>query len=334
MAAVFDPEVYGEPVYSDGLFDTDVYGEELFAESITVSPPAFVVTTSVPAPSIQLDIFITAVPLVVGITVPAPSVLNTLTSVPLVVTTSLPAPSLSGSITAVPLVVTTSIPPPTIVSDIVVTAVPLVVTTSMAAPTLSMALTAAPLVVTFTIPPPTVSGNVSVTAVPLTVTWTIPPPGIAIDQFVTGVPFVGTWTIPTPSLDTVLPATSWSYKIDDVEINDGISFVTQVPEIDNSANFDIVLAQIDGDYPVLVRTQQVESVYTFLIAMTPCNWSTYNTRMSLLRTLFSPGSHTFKVQARGMDMPREVSIIAQTMIVQPKERQISVKTVAHKPVLV
>lgn len=130
-------------------------------------------------------------------------------------------------------------------------------------------------------------------------------------------------------------AEQWSYKIDGTEVNDRTNFFTQVPELENTPQMDVILKTVDGDYPSFIRVQPKEMGYTFIIAMTPCTWATYQSRLQTLKTIFTPGTHTFTVQARGQASPTSVTIVATgSLSIMPKERIITISVIAPKPVFV
>lgn len=131
----------------------------------------------------------------------------------------------------------------------------------------------------------------------------------------------------------------WSYKIDGYELNRNASnpsgvFITQIPELDNQFEQDVILVDVDGDYPAFVRTQPREGNYTILISMLPCSWANYQYRLSTLKTKLSPGQHTLTVQARGMTTAKSVPIVVKSMQVDAKIRLVTVAAVVPRPVLI
>jgi hypothetical protein len=116
----------------------------------------------------------------------------------------------------------------------------------------------------------------------------------------------------------------WSYKIDGYELNDGVNFVVYIPEIDDESADDVVLAQIDGDYPVLIRVQPTPIVLSLNVQVVPSNWDTYSSRVSWLKNLLSGDLHTLTVQARGQASPKwgKVSMTSLAMG-DPKTRRLS-----------
>lgn len=128
-------------------------------------------------------------------------------------------------------------------------------------------------------------------------------------------------------------AEQWSYKIDGVEVNDHVHYITQVPELETGSDDDVILIPVDGREPAYIRNQAKEGIYTFLIAVTDANdWATWAARRASLFAIFTPGRHTFTVQARGMASPLSTTIIVRGRSTAAKERRVAVNTVVPKPI--
>jgi hypothetical protein len=135
-------------------------------------------------------------------------------------------------------------------------------------------------------------------------------------------------------------AGQWSYKVGPIgaagtEINDRSTFYCVIPELDNLVEMDTILAEITGDYPVFIRSQQRPSRLTFNIAMgrgtTDALWQT---RLATLKGLFPQGVLTqLTVQARGMSSAKTMKFVAEGMLTDFRARIVSVRAVAPKPVL-
>ena len=125
----------------------------------------------------------------------------------------------------------------------------------------------------------------------------------------------------------------WSYKIDGTEINDRTTLFTQIPELSNVFEQDIILAQIDGDYPVYIRTQPTEGRISFLINIAYSSPASFDTTLTSLKALFTQVPHTLTVQARGMSTTKTLTFIPQGMMVDYKQRLVTVSAVVPKPVL-
>lgn len=128
----------------------------------------------------------------------------------------------------------------------------------------------------------------------------------------------------------------WSYMVDDVELNDLEKYHCLVPEIDNIQQRRVITSEVEGDFPVFIRSQPQEGIYTFMIACRGAeDPAIYQARLDEIRTLFDPSSlHTFRVQARGMDNPKTTRIVTESVIPDYRTRTVVVSTVAPKPVLV
>lgn len=124
----------------------------------------------------------------------------------------------------------------------------------------------------------------------------------------------------------------WSYKIDGYELNDGVNFVSFIPEIDDESADDVILAAIDGDYPVLIRVQPTPITLSLNVQVLPSAWSTYDSRVYWLKNLLSGGLHTLEVQARGMPAPKHVKVAMTSLAMgDPKTRRLSFQLQSPNP---
>ncbi len=123
----------------------------------------------------------------------------------------------------------------------------------------------------------------------------------------------------------------WSIKVDGNELNDHAAYWTMIPEWDNAPDDDVVLVEIDGSSPSYIRNQPKEGVYTLLIACPGSTWSTWNTRLTALRSVLTKGVHTLTVQIRGMPTAASVTIVVRGSMVMPKERRLVVNCIVPQP---
>lgn len=125
----------------------------------------------------------------------------------------------------------------------------------------------------------------------------------------------------------------WSIKIDGVELNDITTYFTEIPEIENIPEDDVVTVPIDGRAPAYIRNQPVEAHYTILIASRPCTWEMWSTRITSLKALLTRGSHTLTVQVRGMAAAASTTVVIKGMMIEAKNRRVAVSLVAMTPIL-
>lgn len=125
----------------------------------------------------------------------------------------------------------------------------------------------------------------------------------------------------------------WTFLIDGNNLSDYTNYITYVPEVENTVDMDVISVAVDGDYPSIIRLQPREGTYTLLIQMTNCDWATYQTRLQQLKSWLAPGLHTLTVQIRGQTQQYSVTIATVNMIINPKQRSVSVKAWVPKPVL-
>lgn len=124
----------------------------------------------------------------------------------------------------------------------------------------------------------------------------------------------------------------WSYKIDGYELNDGVNFVVFIPEMDDESAEDVILAQVDGDYPVLVRVQPTPIVLSLNVQVVPSNWDIYSSRVTFLKNLLSGGLHTLEVQARGMTSPKWGKVAMTSLAMgDPKTRRLAFQLIMPYP---
>jgi hypothetical protein len=127
----------------------------------------------------------------------------------------------------------------------------------------------------------------------------------------------------------------WTIKIDGTNINDKVNYFTTIPDLDNIfGSVDPVMVSIPNDYPVFIRNQPLDATININIQMTPCTWATFQTRLTALRALLSPGRHAMAAQVRGMATEKSLSIIVTSFAVDPKARRINVQAIVPKPVWV
>lgn len=129
-------------------------------------------------------------------------------------------------------------------------------------------------------------------------------------------------------------AEQWTYKIDGVHINlHGSGFITQIPELENEFDDDVVLVPIDGREPAYIRNQPKEGTYTLLISVDNAGaWASWNSAMNTLRGLLTKGRHTLTVQARGMAAERSTTIIVRGSMASAKERRVAYPVLATTPI--
>jgi hypothetical protein len=132
----------------------------------------------------------------------------------------------------------------------------------------------------------------------------------------------------------------WSYKVDGVELNDGVKFIAMVPEVDNVTPQQVVLAPRDGDYPVFIRSQPQAGNFTILIAVKSAAMGMnagnpeWQARIAELKTLFSPDQyHTLSVKVRGMSNYKSVKFVVESMQADFRSKTVVVSTVAPNPTL-
>ena len=122
----------------------------------------------------------------------------------------------------------------------------------------------------------------------------------------------------------VAPSAAWSYKVDGYELNDGVNFVVFIPEMDDESADDVILAQIDGDYPVVIRVQPTPITLSLNVQVLPSSWPLYSSRVSWLKNLLSGGLHTLEVQARGQTAPKWGKVAMTSLAMgDPKTRRLA-----------
>jgi hypothetical protein len=170
-------------------------------------------------------------------------------------------------------------------------------------------------------------------ASPLSLQSILPAPSVLRDIILHVPAFHSVASISSPYISAGLTQYSWSYRVGALELNDGISFVTSVPEIENASEDDVILVPIDGDYPRFVRLQPREAQYTFLIAMKPCSWPVYQSRLNQLKSVFTQGASVeLEFQVRGMTEPMSVNIQVKNFLIDPKKRLVTVSAIVARPI--
>lgn len=277
-----------------------------FSVSATSAPPAvvtdivhyltisMVADTSFPTPTVPNNITMTAVPLVITLSARAiagPSIVV----VPATADTNFQAPTLSKTVHAVPLWISMFLPSG--VTPVDVYAEPIVLNLSGPAPSVQKKLTVVPFIADTNAQAPVID-NTSIP--PLFAGISMPAPSIIRDIALDMPPLVLSTGVRLRGVSSQFNQGAWSYIVNEEELNDGTRFRTVVPDIQDSSAYEVILAQIDGDFPVYVRIQPMERVLTFLISMVPCPWSQYQERLSILQELFKPGVlRTLQWRARG-----------------------------------
>jgi hypothetical protein len=128
----------------------------------------------------------------------------------------------------------------------------------------------------------------------------------------------------------------WSTKVDGTEINDRDKWwVAAIPELENMAEQDVIMADVAGDYPVFIRSQPRAGPITINIAMAKgCTEPVWQTRLEDLKALFAQGvKHVLTVQVRGMAATKTLKFITVGMTADYRQRIVSVRTISNKPVL-
>jgi hypothetical protein len=123
----------------------------------------------------------------------------------------------------------------------------------------------------------------------------------------------------------------WSIKIDGTEINSG-NFITDIPDLDSIGSVEAVMVPIPNDYPVLIRTQPLDSTININTQMKPCDWATFQTNLATLRGILSAGVHTLTVQVRGMTAAKSLIIVITSNAVEAKGRRMNTQALIPKPV--
>lgn len=128
----------------------------------------------------------------------------------------------------------------------------------------------------------------------------------------------------------------WSVDVDGTELNDGINYISMVPEIDNLFPMETVLAPIDGDYPVFIRQQPQPGNFTILVALAgaarSASMTTWDSQMAAIRTLFAQGAyHTLTIKARGMSASKQVRFITESLQGDFRSKTVVVTSVAPNP---
>lgn len=129
-------------------------------------------------------------------------------------------------------------------------------------------------------------------------------------------------------------AEQWSYSVGGHELNDHTNYVTQIPEINNVPDYNVVSVPIDGDYPAFIRADPANGVWSILIQMQPCTWAVYETRRAQLASWLPMGVPlTLTVQIRGMTGVKSATIVPKNLIVNAKTRSLAYSCHVPIPVL-
>lgn len=123
---------------------------------------------------------------------------------------------------------------------------------------------------------------------------------------------------------------TWTHKVDGHEINDRVKYLTDVPEIDNLPDHDLLLFPIAGDWPAFIRAQPREGILTFNVQMMPCTWETYQERLAELSGWLTPGVHTYTFQVRGMAAPATLYVVFRNRVVDAASRRLTFAAVVPK----
>ena len=103
-------------------------------------------------------------------------------------------------------------------------------------------------------------------------------------------------------------AARWSHKIDGVELNDFLSFATNVPEAESDPGASVLLTEMQARSPVFNRQQPVEGKFTFLIVVLWDDPADYEAKLATLKTLTGPGAHTYTYQAPGEEVTHTTTV--------------------------
>lgn len=127
----------------------------------------------------------------------------------------------------------------------------------------------------------------------------------------------------------------WSYDVDGTELNDHVNYVCMVPELQSLQPRSIIMADIDGDYPVFIRSQPQSGSLTILIAMKNASIQDWDTRLTALHALFDQTTyHTLTVKVRGMPEKKQVRFLVENLQPDFKSRTVVVSATAPNPNLV
>lgn len=87
------------------------------------------------------------------------------------------------------------------------------------------------------------------------------------------------------------------------ELNDGIAYFTNIPELEDLNSAAAVLIEVPNTTPVFVRMQPAETTISIQIQMTACDEATYHSRRAQIASWLPLGLVTLKAQMRGMPSP-------------------------------
>lgn len=96
-------------------------------------------------------------------------------------------------------------------------------------------------------------------------------------------------------------ATRWYHRIDGVDVNDTVNFSTRVPEAETFFGAQVLLTDMQARTPAFNRQQPVPGRFTFLTQILWDDDAEYLARLAVLRSLTSPGLHTYSRARPGQD---------------------------------
>lgn len=103
-------------------------------------------------------------------------------------------------------------------------------------------------------------------------------------------------------------AVKWSHKIDGVELNDWVSYATNVPEAENAPASNVLLTEMQARTPVFNRQQPVEGKFTFLTWILFASTTDYEALLAALKVRYGPGAHTYSYQAPGQSVAQSTTV--------------------------
>jgi hypothetical protein len=95
-------------------------------------------------------------------------------------------------------------------------------------------------------------------------------------------------------------AKRWIHKIDGTDVNDGVHFVTTVPDAQSQFGASALLTDMQARTPVFNRQQPNPGKFTFLITnLDFLDGAQSITNLATLATLTGPGAHVYTCAAPG-----------------------------------
>ena len=104
------------------------------------------------------------------------------------------------------------------------------------------------------------------------------------------------------------PAVKWSHKIDGVELNDFVDYVTNVPEASNGPGYQVLLTEMQARTPVFNRQQPLDGRFTFLTYILMDSDADYQALLTQLMALYGPGAHTYEYTAPGQSVGQSTTV--------------------------